>query len=175
MLPFTFSVKQFRKNHFFALIFSGLKMGKVFKSNQGGSKHGRRTFGISCEDCYAGEISRFVCNKVRFFKLDDSGNCIIRKTWLYCIWFEKKLRQNEVIPHCTRSVNFPLCLQHFDEYHAYEYSLMNKSIREVSFFTGRGLLKIGGNQVLFLDQKGGSGSKDFFKSKRGDHLYFLKK
>ena len=28
---------------------------------------GRCTFGISCEDCYAREISRFVCNKVRFF------------------------------------------------------------------------------------------------------------
>ena len=45
---------------------------------------GRRTFGISCEDCYAWEISRFICNN-DFFKLDDSGNCIIRKTWLHCI------------------------------------------------------------------------------------------
>ena len=43
------------------------------------------TFGISCEDCYARELSRFVCNKVQFFKLDDDGNCIIRKTWLHCI------------------------------------------------------------------------------------------
>ena len=33
------------------------------------------------------------------FKLNDSGNCIIRKTWLHCI------RLNEVIPRCTRSVN----------------------------------------------------------------------
>ena len=31
-------------------------------SNQGGSKHGRCTFGISCEDCHAQEISRFVGN-----------------------------------------------------------------------------------------------------------------
>ena len=31
-------------------------------------------------------------------KLDDSGNCIIRKAWLHCIWFEKKFRLNEVIP-----------------------------------------------------------------------------
>ena len=29
---------------------------------QGGSKHGRYTFGISYEDYYAREISRFVCN-----------------------------------------------------------------------------------------------------------------
>ena len=66
------------------------------------------------------------------FKLDGSGNCIIRKTWLHCILilFEKKLRLNEVIPHCTRSVNCRLCLQHFNEYHAFEYSLMNKSINK---------------------------------------------
>ena len=31
----------------------------------------------------------------------------------------------------------------------------------------------GGDQVLCLRSKGGS--KDFFKIKRGDHLYFLKK
>ena len=61
------------------------------------------------------------------FKLDGPGNCIIRKTWLHCIWFEKKLRLNEVIPHCTRSVNCRLCLRHFNEYHTYEYYLMNKS------------------------------------------------
>ena len=42
----------------------------------------------------------------------------------------KKFRLNEVIPHCTRSVNCRLCLQHFYEYHAYEYSLMNKSINK---------------------------------------------
>ena len=30
-----------------------------------------------------------------------------------------------------------------------------------------------GDRYLFLDQK--RGSKDFFKLKRGDHLYFLKK
>ena len=66
------------------------------------------------------------------FKLDGPGNCIIRKTWLHCIWFEKKLGLNEVIPHCTRSVNCRLCQQHFNEYHAYacEYSLMNKSINK---------------------------------------------
>ena len=41
---------------------------------------------------------------------------------------------NEVIPHCTRSVNCRLGLQHFNEYeyfNAYEYSLMNKSINKV--------------------------------------------
>ena len=65
------------------------------------------------------------------FKLDDSGNCIIRKTWLYCISFEKKFRLNEVIPHCTRAFNWRLCPQLFNEYHAYEYSLMNKSINKV--------------------------------------------
>ena len=65
------------------------------------------------------------------FKLDHSENCIIRKTWLHCFLFEKKFRLNEVILHCTRSVNCRLCLQHFNEYHAYEYSLMNKSIKKV--------------------------------------------
>ena len=36
---------------------------KKFRAcNQGGSKHGRPTFGVPYEDCYAGEISRFVCN-----------------------------------------------------------------------------------------------------------------
>ena len=64
------------------------------------------------------------------FKLDGSGNCVIRKTWLHCILFEKKFRLNEVILHCTRSVNCRLCLQHFNEYHAYEHSLMNKSINK---------------------------------------------
>ena len=64
------------------------------------------------------------------FKLDGSGNCIIRKTWLHCIWFEKKFRLNEVILHCTWSVNCRLCLQHFNEYHASEYSLMSKSINK---------------------------------------------
>ena len=46
------------------------------------------------------------------FKFDDSGNCVNRKTCLHCIWFEKKSRLNEVIPHCTRSVNCRLCLQY---------------------------------------------------------------
>ena len=69
--------------------------------------------------------------KYDFLKLDDSGNCIIRKTWLHCILFEKKFRLNEVILHCTRSVNCRLGLQHFNEYHAYVYSLMNKSINKV--------------------------------------------
>ena len=41
------------------------------------------------------------------------------------------------------------------------------TLREVSFFTGKG------DQVLFLRSKGGI--KRFFKLKRGDHLYFLKK
>ena len=76
-------------------------------SSQGGSKNGRRTLKIFWEDWYAREILHFVCNKVRL--LDDSGNCIIRKTWLHCIWFEKKFRLHEVIPHCTRSVNCRLC------------------------------------------------------------------
>ena len=30
--------------------------------HQGGSKHGRRTFGISYADCYAWQIARFICN-----------------------------------------------------------------------------------------------------------------
>ena len=46
-------------------------------------------------------------------------------------------------------------------------------IREVSFFTGGRAPENWGDQVLFLRSKGGS--KDFFKLKRGDHLYFLKK
>ena len=28
------------------------------------------------------------------FKLDDSGNCIIRMRWLHCIRFEKKLMKS---------------------------------------------------------------------------------
>ena len=52
---------------------------------QGGLKNGQRTLKIFWDDWYAREISRFVCNKVRCFKLDGSGNCIIRKTWLHCI------------------------------------------------------------------------------------------
>ena len=64
------------------------------------------------------------------FKLDGSGNCIIRKTWLHCIWFEKIFRLNEVIPYSTRSVNWRLCLQHFNEYNVYEYSPMNKPINK---------------------------------------------
>ena len=46
-------------------------------------------------------------------------------------------------------------------------------LREVSFFTGRGAPENWRDQVLFLRSKWGS--KDFFKLKRGDHLYFLKK
>ena len=38
---------------------------------------------------------------------------------------------------------------------------------------GRGLLKIGGNQVLFLRSKGGI--ERFFQIKKRDYLYFLKK
>ena len=55
---------------------------------------------------YAREISRFVMAALYLF--------------------EKKFRLNEVIPHCKRSVNCCLCLQH-----AYEYSVMNKSINKV--------------------------------------------
>ena len=43
----------------------------------------------------------------------------------------------------------------------------------VIFYQEGGLLKIGGDQVLCLRSKGGI--KRFFKLKRGDHLYFLKK
>ena len=45
---------------------------------------------------------------------------------LRCILFEKECGLNEVIPHGTRSVNCRLGLQHFDKYHAYEYSQMNE-------------------------------------------------
>ena len=38
---------------------------------------------------------------------------------------------------------------------------------------GGGSSKMGGIRYFVKDQKGGS--KDFFKLKRGDHLYFLKK
>ena len=40
----------------------------------------------------------------------------------------------------------------------------------MSFFTGRGLLKIGRIGYFFVDQKGGS--KDFFKLKRGSLIFF---
>ena len=45
-------------------------------------------------------------------------------------------------------------------------------VSEVSFFTGRGLLKIG-RSGTFLISKGGI--KRLFQNKTGDHLYFLKK
>ena len=50
-----------------------------------------------------------VSSAIRYdcFKLDGSGNCIIRKTWLHCIWFEKKFRLNEVIPHCCKRALTP--------------------------------------------------------------------
>ena len=31
------------------------------------------------------------------FKVDNSGNCIIRKKWLHCILFEKKFRLEKKI------------------------------------------------------------------------------
>ena len=43
----------------------------------------------------------------------------------------------------------------------------------VIFYQEGGAPENWGDQVFFLDQKGGS--KDYFKLKRGDHLYFLKK
>ena len=44
--------------------------------------------------------------------------------------------------------------------------------REVSFFTRRGAPENGGSGTL---SKIKGGSKDFFKLKKGDHLYLLKK
>ena len=41
--------------------------------------------------------------------------------------------------------------------------VLGNCLREVSFFTERGLSKIGGDQVLFLRSKGGL--KDFFIKK----------
>ena len=38
---------------------------------------------------------------------------------------------NKVIPHGTRSVSCRVGLKHFDKYHAYEYSQMNKSMNKV--------------------------------------------
>ena len=46
-----------------------------------------------------------------------------------------------------------------------------ETIREVSFFTGRGAPKIGGSGTFSYIKRG---SEDFFKLKRGNHLYFLK-
>ena len=40
--------------------------------HQGGSKHGRGTFEISYADCYAREISRFVCHNYHNFKVTFS-------------------------------------------------------------------------------------------------------
>ena len=45
-----------------------------------------------------------------------------------------------------------------------------KRFREVSFFTGRGAPENWGDQVLFLDQKGGS--KDFSNKKEGSLIFF---
>ena len=53
--------------------------------------------------------------------------------------------------------------------------MLDENLGKCHFLPGRGSRKLGGGgaQLLFLDQKGGS--KDFFKSKRGDHLYFFKR
>ena len=56
---------------------------------------------------------------------------------------------------------------------AHHFANFRRSLGKCHFLPGGGLLKIGGIRYFFLDQKGGS--KDFFKLKRGDHLYFLKK
>ena len=103
-----------------------------FEQNQGGSKYGRRTLKIFWEDWYAREISRFVCNKVRLFNLDDSGNCIIRKTWLHCIWFEKKYRLMKSFRIAREAlIAVFVCRILMNSMHACEYSLMNKSINKV--------------------------------------------
>ena len=52
--------------------------------------------------------------KYNFSKLDDSGNCIIRKNMLHCILFEKKYELNEVIPYDTRGVYCRLGQKHFN-------------------------------------------------------------
>ena len=53
--------------------------------DQGGSKNGRRTLKIFWEDSYTREVRVSSAVKYDCFKLDDSGNFIIRKTWLHCI------------------------------------------------------------------------------------------
>ena len=53
--------------------------------------------------------------------------------------------------------------------------MLDENLEKCHFLPGGGSRKLGGgggDQLLFLDQK--VGSKDFLKSKRGDHLYFLK-
>ena len=57
----------------------------VIGMHQGGSKNGRRTLKIFWEDWYAQEILVSSGIKYDCFKLDNSGNRIIRKTWLHCI------------------------------------------------------------------------------------------
>ena len=51
--------------------------------------------------------------------------------------------------------------------------LLTFVLREVSFFTRRGVPENWGDQVLCLRSKGEI--KRFFQIKKGDHLYFLKK
>ena len=41
----------------------------VYRAVQGGSKHGRCTFGIFHEDCYARSLPRFVCNNFHHYLL----------------------------------------------------------------------------------------------------------
>ena len=66
-------------------LFSGWK---TLESDQGGSKNGRIKKRAAHSENFLG---RLVCTgNLAFrlydcFKLDDSGNCIIRKTWLHCI------------------------------------------------------------------------------------------
>ena len=54
-------------------------------SYQGGSKNGRHTLKISGRTGMHGKSRVSSAIKYDSFKLDDSGNCTIRKTWLDCI------------------------------------------------------------------------------------------
>ena len=59
------SMSRFPHHNFFVYVLMIMEFRtdvELYVSYQGGSKHGRHTFGISYEDCYAREISRFVCN-----------------------------------------------------------------------------------------------------------------
>ena len=57
----------------------------ILKSVQGGLKNGRRALKFSGKTGMHEKSRVSSTTKYNCFKLDGSGNCIIRKTWMHCI------------------------------------------------------------------------------------------
>ena len=82
--------------------------GSRFQSEQGGSKHGRRTSGISYEDYYAREISRFVCNIYLFAIINKNFNKSFTPVRAVAQWVRRRSSKIEiksvVTGYCTLEV-----------------------------------------------------------------------